>query len=101
MKIRATTTLAILAVFAALLIAACAPQQNLFGEKGLSKNGQQGEPAAAAQQSSPPPAPPQLPAEQQTAGAVPEIAQAEQAIQEIGTEDVGEIGNELDTLILP
>ena len=82
MKNKITITIAALLAVALLLIAACAPK---------------------AQEAAAPPAEsvttPE--AEAPAAAAVPEIAQAKQTVQEIGTSDVDEIDKDLDTLILP
>ncbi len=75
-KMRNIPTLAIAAILALtiLLVAACAPK--------------------TAEQ---PPAAPST----QAAAEVPEIAQAEQTVQEIGTSDLDEIDGGLDALTLP
>ena len=75
-----TPTLAIAAILALtiLLVAACAPETA--------------------------PQPPILPAETPSppaAAEVPEIAQAEQTVQEIGTSDLNDVESGLDELVLP
>ncbi|MBI2550120.1 hypothetical protein HYV83_02970 [Candidatus Woesearchaeota archaeon] len=82
---RNTPTLAIAAILALamLLVAACAP-----------KTAEQPAAAPSAPEAAGQPLPP-------AAAEVPEIAQAEQTVQEIGASDLDEVESGLDELVLP
>lgn len=80
MKNPGIATMAVM-VLVMLFVAACAPAPKTT------------QPAPAAQ-------PPELPAAAE-APTVPEIAQAEQSVDEIGVQELGEIEKDTDELVLP
>ena len=82
MKNNITITIAVLVTVALLLVAACTPKAQ-----------------DAAAPSAPTTTAPE--AEAPSAAEVPEIAQAEQTVKEIGTSDLDEIDKDVDTLVLP
>ncbi|MBI2176560.1 hypothetical protein HYU40_04430 [Candidatus Woesearchaeota archaeon] len=81
------SAIAAILILTILLVAACAPKTTE-------------QPGPGTQPQPPSPAVPEQPLPP-AAAEVPEIVQAEQIVQEIGTSDVEEIDKDIDTLILP